>query len=639
MPNEISEIKSRLDIVDIVSKYLPLKRAGKYFKANCPFHTEKTASFVVNPELQIFKCFGCGVGGDIFSFVQKIENLDFSETLKILAKEAGVELKFRSQNSKEKSFEDPILKINRIATDVFKKILFSDSGQKILNYLTEKRKLSRETIDKFELGGSSLQKDFLASFLIQKGIDKKTLLKTGLFIESQNFKFGIFDRFFGRLMIPIKNSTGEIVGFTSRVVEGFTDPQVIKTSGKYVNSSETEVFKKSKLLFGFFENKSEITTKNEIIFVEGQMDVITSFQHGLKNVVASSGTSITEDQLKFAKRYAENFVFAFDSDEAGEKATERAINICGSLGILPKVVQFQNLKLKIQNTENISTSIQNNVIASQSNNLSQEESFDKLRTRTSKDDAGAKNFSYIKDLDEFFASGATLLDFEKIKISFEDYIILKIENFQREKMESGRIFGKIFEIIENFDNLKISSIAKKIADSGVFSEIRSKEKIEKFLKQNKKNQNFQILENQKNLVKRSKNDQKINLVALVFVAVRKNLILPKIDSEIFFKSFDILEEHIRFLLATTETAFGVEIFEGLPREKEEEIRLKIFETEEFLAHQGLSFLKETLKVAFLKYFEKLVVGISKLISEKRGDFSFLSLEQKKLNNLKTKWPN
>ncbi|GAB4140087.1 MAG: DNA primase [Patescibacteria group bacterium] len=627
MQDEISEIKSRIDIVDIVSKYLPLKRAGKYFKANCPFHSEKTASFMVNPDLQIFKCFGCNVGGDVFSFVQKIENLDFSETLKILAKEAGVELKFKSQNSKEKSFEDPILKINKIATDVFKKILFSDSAKKVLNYLTEKRKLSHETIERFELGASSTQRDFLASFLIQKGIDKKTLLKTGLFLESQNFKFGIFDRFVGRLMIPIKNSNGEVVGFTSRVVEDFTDPQVIKTSGKYVNSPETEVFKKSKLLFGFFENKSEIIAKNEIIFVEGQMDVITSFQHGLKNVVASSGTSVTEDQLKFAKRYAENFVFAFDNDEAGERATDRAINFCGSLRILPKVVQFQKLKVKNQNIENEKNLQKNEIQQQVQDDISIE--------------AGAKHYLSIKDLDEFFTSGATLKDFEKLKVSFEDYIIGKIKFLEDKKIEGRKILEMISEIVESFEKPLLRILGNKIFDqrsSGnqILKEFKSSDEIILLLRKGK---NLQIQKRGLVRISKKQENQKINLIALIFVSVKKKVTLPKIDSEIFFKSFDILEEHVRFLLTTTEINFSVEIFEGLPREEQEEIRLKIFEADEVVAQQGVLALKDTLKVAFLKYFEKLVIEISRLILEKKGDFGFLSSEQKKINNLKTKWSN
>lgn len=320
--DEIEEIKQRIDIVDLVGHYVSLKKAGANFKGLCPFHYEKSPSFMVNPERQIFKCFGCQKGGDIFAFIQEIENLEFGDALKMLADRAHVELKPRT---KPKPGEAPSEKsraymINALASQVFHKLLVDHpAGKPALAYL-KKRGLTDETIGKWRIGFAPKQK-VLLDFLKKRGFTLDEIQKAGK-----------PDMFYDRIMFPITDILGNVVGFTGRTT-GQAEP-------KYLNTPETPIFRKSRILFGLEQAKQAIRQHNSVIIAEGQMDVISASQVGTPNIVASSGTALTADHLRILARYGVPIIFAFDNDSAGNKATERAIELALADDIFTKVIQL-----------------------------------------------------------------------------------------------------------------------------------------------------------------------------------------------------------------------------------------------------------------------------------------------------------
>ncbi len=319
--NSIEEIKERLDIVDFIRSYITLQPAGKNFKALCPFHKEKTPSFIVSPERRTWHCFGaCSEGGDIFKFLMKYENLEFYEALKVLADKAGVELK-RISPAEQKQF-GVLYDINEAAKDFFRKELEKSSD--VLNYLAE-RGLKRETIEEFELGLApggfyTETKDNLARYLINLDYDIKDIDRAGLIFKSEQGNYA--DRFRGRIMFPIHNHFGKVVGFSGRILPQLEKPEI----GKYVNSPETLIFNKSRILYGFHKAKETIRQKQSIILVEGQMDFLMIYQEGIKNAVATSGTALTFDHLRTLRRLTDKIILYFDNDEAGLRAAERSID-------------------------------------------------------------------------------------------------------------------------------------------------------------------------------------------------------------------------------------------------------------------------------------------------------------------------
>lgn len=307
MSDEIEEIKRKLDIVDLVGQYVGLKKAGSNYKGNCPFHQEKTPSFMVNPELQIFKCFGCGEGGDIFTFIEKVENLDFKDALLMLSQKAGVELIKRPGEKKDKSIKNEIYKINHASALVFQKVLNSKSGAQALKYLKE-RGLSDQTILEFQIGFAP-SGYLLSDYFKKNKVDQKMLNLSGN-----------PEKFHNRIIFPIEDNMTNIVGFTGRSLDDKIQP-------KYYNTPETSVFKKSLILYGLSKARKAIKTQKEVIVTEGQMDVIASHQAGVKHIVASSGTAITESHLEILSRYGVDLIVAFDADEAGKKATYKIIEL------------------------------------------------------------------------------------------------------------------------------------------------------------------------------------------------------------------------------------------------------------------------------------------------------------------------
>jgi len=336
MTSPVQEIKERLDIVEFIRSYIPLTPAGKNLKALCPFHREKTASFMVSPERQSWHCFGaCNEGGDIFKFLMKYENLEFYEALKILAEKAGVELR-KISPAEYKQF-GILYEINQAAKEFFKKQL--EKSPETLNYLKE-RGLKKETIEEFELGLSGSKFDDLTGYLGKAGYDVKDIERAGLIFKTERGSY--FDRFRERIMFPLYNHFGKVIGFSGRVLPWLESKK--PELGKYVNSPETLIFNKSRILYGFHKTKKHISEEKSAVLVEGQMDFLMAYQDGVKNVIATSGTALTPDHLKTIRRLADELVLSFDNDEAGLNAAERAIDLASANDFNVKILTLQDFK-------------------------------------------------------------------------------------------------------------------------------------------------------------------------------------------------------------------------------------------------------------------------------------------------------
>ena len=312
MSSQIEEIKSRIDIVELIGSYLKLQKAGANFKASCPFHNERTPSFNVSSARQIWHCFGCGKGGDIFTFVQEIEGAEFPEALKMLAERAGVEL--RPEDPNLRSEKNRLFQLMEEAAKFFENNL--RAGEQVLGYLG-KRGLSDETIGEFRLGYASEEWRALVQHLAAKGFKFPEMEKAGVAVKRGGAQAitgnsaEYFDRFRGRIMFPIFDYNGRVIAFGGRI---FPERE---NEAKYVNSPETPLYQKGRTLYGLNKSKQEILKKGECVLVEGYMDMAMSWQGGVKNVVAVSGTALTDEQLKILRRLSEKFISSFDIYEAG----------------------------------------------------------------------------------------------------------------------------------------------------------------------------------------------------------------------------------------------------------------------------------------------------------------------------------
>jgi len=316
----IDEVKDRLEIVEVIQSYLPLKKAGHNYKGLCPFHSEKTPSFIVFPDSATWHCFGaCGTGGDLFTFVMQRENLDFGEALQLLARRAGVELKPPSPQASEAEQRLALLReINQAAATYFHHLLLnSDEAAHARAYL-DRRGLNRDTIERFQVGYALDQWDGLLRYLVSKRYAAADVAEAGLIVERED-KSGYYDRFRGRIVFAIHDPQGHTIGFGGRIL-GDGQP-------KYLNSPQTPLFDKSSILFGLDLAKQDIRLAGQAVIVEGYTDVLMAHQYGINNVVAQMGTALTEAQLKQLKRYTQRFVLALDSDVAGDQATLRGIDV------------------------------------------------------------------------------------------------------------------------------------------------------------------------------------------------------------------------------------------------------------------------------------------------------------------------
>lgn len=323
MSSTTEEIKSRLNIVDIASGYLKLEKAGGNFKACCPFHNEKTPSFFISPSRQSYHCFGCNRGGDLISLVEEIEGLDFSGALKILAARAGVTLTRETRESKELSNERAeIYHALEMASKFYEAVL--PKFPLATSYLAE-RGLTGDTINRFRVGFAPDLWRALSDFLAKKGVSERAMERAGLVVRSPK---GVYDRFRSRVMFPLSDSSGRVIAFSGRILaEGSGKTLGESANAKYLNSPETEVFHKSRTLFGFFQAREEMRREDYAVLVEGQVDLVLSHQVGVKNAVASSGTALTADHIALIKRFTKNLVLALDADAAGRSATHRAIEL------------------------------------------------------------------------------------------------------------------------------------------------------------------------------------------------------------------------------------------------------------------------------------------------------------------------
>ncbi|MFA7201845.1 MAG: DNA primase [Candidatus Paceibacterota bacterium] len=327
MTDSVQQIKEKLDIVDVIKERIQLTPAGKNFKGVCPFHREKTPSFIVSPDRQTWHCFGsCGEGGDVFSFVMKYENIEFYEALKLLAEKAGIELK-HTNPAMQQEF-GVLYDIQATAETFFMHQLKQNSDAQ--TYL-QSRDITADTQELFGIGYAPHESDALAVNLVNAGYEMKDIERAGLVIKTERGNY--VDRFRGRIMFPLKNTFGKTVGFSGRIMPAFENEK----TGKYVNSPETPIFNKSKVLYGFDMAKPYIREMKECIVVEGQMDLIAMHQDGVKNTIATSGTALTNLHLQTLSKLTDQIVFFFDNDEAGLMATERAIDLSHTLDFTVRV--------------------------------------------------------------------------------------------------------------------------------------------------------------------------------------------------------------------------------------------------------------------------------------------------------------
>ncbi len=313
----IDEIKARANIEDVIGRYTELKKAGSILKGLCPFHNERTPSFVVYPNSGTWHCFGaCGTGGDVFSFLMRKENIDFREALVRLAQETGVSLE-EDEHDEERSLKVALHEVNEAAAKYFHDLLLNHAQATRARAYLERRKLDGETADSFQIGFSLDQWSGLRDYLSGRGFPLETQLAAGL-VKRNEQRETIYDAFRNRVIIPIRDRQGRVIGFGGRVLDD--------SQPKYLNTAETPLFHKSHVVFGIDRAQDAIRKADEVVIVEGYMDVIAAHQHGFANVVACMGTAITSDQLRQLERYTRNFVMALDADAAGQAATIRGLN-------------------------------------------------------------------------------------------------------------------------------------------------------------------------------------------------------------------------------------------------------------------------------------------------------------------------
>ena len=327
----IQEIKDRLDIVEVISDFVSLKKSGSNYKALSPFTNEKTPSFFVSPSKQIFKCFSTGKGGDAIEFLKEVDSMTYIEAIKYLGEKYGVEINEKESNYEINNEKESLLILINKSKEFFKKNLETQEGKSIALTYFNHRNINEEMINKFELGYSVDKWDSLYNYLVKNQFDEDQIIKAGLILENNNKKY---DRFRNRVIFPIQNLSGKTIAFGARILSEE------KNQPKYINSPETSLYIKSNTLYGLYQSKNTIRKMDNCYLVEGYTDVIALFQIGIENVVASSGTSLTTNQIKLVSRYTKNITILFDGDKAGVSASLRGMDLILENDMNVKVVSF-----------------------------------------------------------------------------------------------------------------------------------------------------------------------------------------------------------------------------------------------------------------------------------------------------------
>ncbi len=327
----LEQIRQHNDVVEVIGSYFPLKRAGANFRALCPFHKEKTPSFNVNPQKQIWHCFGCGAGGDIFTFVMKYENLDFVAAVRRLAERGGIKLEYQEHAGEPgRDLKESLLKLHDLASNFFHHNLMKEPGAAVAREYLKKRQITSDTAKKWRLGYAPDAWDGLIQYAAGNKFTAEMLATGGLALERDRGG-GYYDRFRGRLMFPIGDEQGRAVGFSGRILTEEKDQP------KYVNSPETPIFQKGRILFALDKAKRAIIDEKYAIVCEGQVDTISCHEAGVENVVAPQGTALTEQHARILKRYAEEVVLMFDADSAGQNAIVRSAEPLWEAGVVTRV--------------------------------------------------------------------------------------------------------------------------------------------------------------------------------------------------------------------------------------------------------------------------------------------------------------
>ena len=338
----IEEIRERADIVNIISDYVGLRKRGKNYLGSCPFHSEKTPSFTVSQEKQFFHCFGCGEGGNVYSFLMKIENIGFLESVKLLADKLGIPFdapNVKQQDSASRDEKKVVFEIMEAACKFYCDFLASSERGK--DYI-KSRDLKKEAIEQFRIGFAPDSWDSLYKHLAKKGFLPKDIEKAGLILQKEG-QTSHYDRFRNRLMFPIFDLKGNVVAFGARSLDGLPAGQA-GSEPKYLNSPDTPIYSKGNIIYGLNFSKDEIKLKDKVYIIEGYMDFISCYMAGIKNIAASSGTAITTNQAKLLQRYSSNITLVFDSDSAGLMAAERSIELLNESGILVKIASLKGEK-------------------------------------------------------------------------------------------------------------------------------------------------------------------------------------------------------------------------------------------------------------------------------------------------------
>lgn len=330
-PEEINYIRTSVDIVDVVSKYIPLVPKGKNYFGVCPFHDDKNPSMSVSKEKQIYTCFSCGATGNVIKFVEDYENVSFMEALKILADQAGIPLNIGQTKQSRLQNSSPLYEVYELSQKFYHNNINTALGKSAKEYL-KKRNIDESIIKEFGIGLALKKHDMLTQLLINKKYDLNVLMKSGLIGRNEH---GYLDSYYNRIMFPLWDISGKVVGFSGRIFNGEKD------APKYINTRETEIFKKGELLYNYHRAKEEARRENKLIIMEGFMDVIRAYTVGIKNVIAMMGTAVTKDQALLIKRMAKNIILCFDGDEAGAKATLSCTEELLKIGVTPKIVRLE----------------------------------------------------------------------------------------------------------------------------------------------------------------------------------------------------------------------------------------------------------------------------------------------------------